>query len=342
MLILGEAPGADEERKGKPFVGAAGKLLTDNLLPAAGLTIEHFHVLNTFTKRPPENNLKLWTRTKTELKKAGIDWQRCGPPLAKRYLHPEHHWQLAELSSRVSLLKPDLIICLGATALWAITSEGSIGNARGNIFPTQWGSGIATYHPAALLRQWSNLPLTWADLTKASLWIEGTLPKPLSRRLWINPTFAEIANVYALFARNPSWTLGVDIETAPATGQITTISFATPHEGICIPIWDRHAAADACCYWPTDAEEVKAWRWIARFCELPNPKVLQNGLYDMQYMLDAPLELRMRNVADDTAILQHALQPELPKALGTLASLYLNEPSWKQMRASAKDAKADD
>jgi hypothetical protein len=70
---------------------------------------------------------------------------------------------------------------------------------------------------------------------------------------------------------------------------------------------------------------------------------MQNGLYDSQYLLDAPIDIRLRNWHDDTAILHHALQPELPKALGTLASLYLNEPSWKQMRTSKKDeAKADE
>jgi hypothetical protein len=69
---------------------------------------------------------------------------------------------------------------------------------------------------------------------------------------------------------------------------------------------------------------------------------MQNGLYDMQYLLDT-LDLRVLNVVHDTAIMQHTLQPELPKALGTLASLYLNEPLWKQMRESAKDDnKADE
>ena len=85
-----------------------------------------------------------------------------------------------------------------------------------------------------------------------------------------------------------------------------------------------------------------AWRWVEKFCHLPNVKVLQNGLYDMQYMLDAPVELRLHGKVEDTAILQHAYQPELRTDLGSLASFYLNEPSWKQMRTSAKDAKADD
>jgi hypothetical protein len=96
-----------------------------------------------------------------------------------------------------------------------------------------------------------------------------------------------------------------------------------------------------CNYWKTAQEEAEAWRLIQQFADLPFPKVLQNGLYDNQYLLEAP-EIRLRNITDDTAILQHCLQPELPKALGTLASLYLNEPAWKLMRGSIKDAKADE
>lgn len=340
IVLLGEAPGAEEEAAGQPFIGSSGRLLRDYLLPQAGLSIDFFHVMNTFIKRPPNNDLKAWTATKTELKKLGLPaW---GAPLNKRYLLPEYRWMLEELDTRLRTIQPDLIICLGGTALWAISGESAIGTHRGTFFKSRYGTAIATFHPAALLRQWSNLPLAWADLCKARGFIEGTLPAPLKRKLWINPTWAEIAKVYGLFLCNPKWVLGVDIETAPSLAQITTISFSTPIEGICIPIWDRYALPPKQNYWATAADEVKAWKWIRRFAQLPNPKVLQNGLYDSQYLMDAPIDIRLRNWHDDTAILQHSLQPELPKALGTLASLYLNEPSWKQMRASAKDAKADD
>jgi len=341
LVILGEAPGADEEQQGVPFVGASGTLLRERLLPAAGLDISQFHVLNTFIDRPPNNDLKNWTANKTELKKLGLTPQ--GDPLNKRFLLPQYRWQLAELDKRLTALKPDLIICLGGTALWAVSGDGAIGTHRGTFFQSRYGTAIATYHPAALLRQWSNLPLAWADLRKAAGYVAGTLTPPLKRRLWINPTFMEIGQVYALFIRNPHWVLGVDIETCPSIDQITTISFAAAHEGICIPIWNKDAAVGKENYWSSIGEERKAWRWIKRFAELPNPKVLQNGLYDSQYLLDAPLDIRLRNWQDDTAILSHALQPELPKALGTLASIYLNEPSWKQMRTAKKDeSKADE
>lgn len=343
LLVLGEAPGENEEQTNIPFSGASGRLLRDQLFPLAGLSIPNWSITNVFLTRPPQNDLKNWTLTKTDYKRQfGTVPPNNPPPIAKRYLHPDYHWHLEELSTRLAALQPAFIICLGATALWAITGEAGISNSRGTIFSTQWGHAIATYHPAAILREWSLFPFAWADLVKARKHLAGELLTPLTRTLWYNPTFSEIAKVYSRFKEHPEWDLGVDIETCPAIDQITTISFGTPTESLCIPIWDRHAAQGAENYWPNVESERIAWRWIERFCKLPNKKVLQNGLYDMQYMLDAPIELRLAGEIEDTAILSHSLQPELPKSLGTLASLYLNEPSWKQMRQAAKDAKAEE
>lgn len=340
LVLLGEAPGSEEESKGLPFVGPSGTLLRRTLLPLAGLSADDFHILNVFTDRPPGNDLTAWTANKTELKKLGQ--KPVGSPLNKRYLLAEHQRHLAELDTRLRELKPDLIIALGGTALWALSGDGAIGTHRGTFLRTPYGLAIATYHPAALLRQWSNLPLAVADLRKAAGHLAGTLAAPLKRKVCINPSWQEMLEVYTAFRANPTAVLGVDIETAPAIDQITTISFGTPELCICIPLWDRHGGPDAHNVYATAKDEVRAWRWIERFAKLPNPKVMQNGLYDSQYLMDAPIDIRLQSWYDDTAILQHSLQPELPKALGTIASLYLNEPSWKQMRTGAKDAKADE
>lgn len=344
LIIIGEAPGEQEEAAGVPFVGAAGKQLTD-LMAQAGLDRDQWHITNTFIKRPPNNDLAdpSWTLNKTEFKRE-YGYVPLTPPLKKRYLLPEHQWQIEELQERLRVLKPDLILAMGATALWALTSEDAITQWRGNFFTCAYGRAIATLHPASVLYQYSNMPLLWADLVKVRLWMEGKLAPPLHRRLWVNPTPAEIATFYYRLRNTPQALVGVDIETAPSLAQITTVSFSTAEEGICIPIWDRNTHdSDKQNYWPTPADELKyGWKNIKRFAELPNPKVMQNGLYDAQYLLDAPIEIRLRNWSDDTSLAHHSWQPELPKALGTLASLHLNEPSWKQMRASAKDAKADE
>jgi hypothetical protein len=195
-----------------------------------------------------------------------------------------------------------------------------------------------------VLRQWDQRPLLWADLLKSRRFLQQTLPPPLRRRFLLPETIQEIKDCLASWqtrSLTPTRSLGVDIETDPRCGQITTISFGFEDEAICIPLFDKATLPELCNYWKTAQEEAEAWRLIQQFADLPFPKVLQNGLYDNQYLLEAP-EIRLRNITDDTAILQHCLQPELPKALGTLASLYLNEPAWKLMRGSIKDAKADE
>jgi len=339
LVLLGEAPGAEEEKAGVPFIGSSGRLLREGLLRDAGLDADDFHILNTFSQRPDNNDLKNWTVNKTEAKKLGLDWQTLGPPLHKRYLLPQYQPLLRETRRTLDAIQPDLIVGLGATALWFLSNESTITNFRGTFFNTPWGTeAICTFHPASILYQWSNYPIAWADLRKVRQKLNADLPAPLRREFVINPTFAEMANAYARLNQTTS-EIGVDIETAPSIAQITTISFSVPTFGICIPIWDKYTGRSV---YSSVADEIKAWRWIDRFARLPQKKVLQNGIYDAQYLLDAPIPITLRNYTDDTALLHHALQPELPKDLGTLASLYLNEPAWKQMRRSAKDAKADE
>lgn len=343
LVIIGEAPGEEEERSGTPFIGSAGRQLTESMI-SAGLDRAEWFILNTFLKRPPNNDLTddSWTLNKTEFKRE-YGYVPLTPPLKKRYLRPEHQWQIAELQSRLRILQPDLIVAMGATALWALTSQDTIMQWRGNFFTSPYGRAIATLHPASVLYQYSNMPLLWADLVKVRLWLENRLAPPLRRRLWINPTWAEAEALYARWQVTPDALLGVDIETCPSIDQITTISFSTETEGICIPIWDRNCVeVSKQNFWPEVVDELKAWKLIRRFAQLSNPKVMQNGLYDAQYQLDAPIEIRLTNWRDDTSLAHHSYQPELLKDLGTLASLHLNEPSWKQMRKGSKDAKADE
>jgi uracil-DNA glycosylase len=342
LLIIGEAPGEEEQKQGKPFVGASGQLL-DELLKISGFRRSCFHITHVFSERPPGNDLKQWTLTKTELKKQGFSETGRLPQLQKRYLHPEHEPELLRLREELFAIRPDLTLAFGGTALWALTGDGRITQSRGVLFDTDFGGrALATYHPAAILRQWDLRPLAWADLRKAKRSLDGVLEQPLHRRIYINPTEEELKYCYEQFASDETQLLGVDIETAPGCDQITTVAFGTPTLGVTIPVWDRYTLPTLCHSYGSASEEAARWGWIRAFGQLANPKVLQNGLYDMQYLLDT-MDIRLKNVVDDTAILQHTLQPELPKALGTLASLYLNEPLWKNMRESAKDDnKADE
>lgn len=317
-----------------PLSSAQKFFLDEQLMRVFGFQLSAFDQTCIFPEYAEER-----TCTKTEYKKLS-----AVPPtmVSKRCMLPDH---ADAFSNKAFDIDPtQLIIAFGSIPLLFLTGETNVNNFRGNFAQSIFGNtAINTYTPAFIQKQYKHLPIFLADLVKARKYLDGSIPQPLNRKLWINPTIAEIQHVYATFRRSAKTPLGVDIETCPSIDQITTISFSTEIEGICIPIWDKDAPADTQNYWPAIQEEITAWKWIRRFCELPNTKILQNGLYDMQYMLDAPVELRLSGHIEDTALLQHSLEPEMQKSLGFLASLYLNEPSWKQMRLAAKDeVKADE
>jgi DNA polymerase len=143
LMLIGEAPGAEEDRQGKPFVGAAGRLL-DRMLLAVGLDRAGVYITNTIFWRPPGN------RTPT----------------------PEEVGQcLPFVERQIALVAPKVLVFLGASAAKALLgrSEG-ITRLRGRWLAYQ-GPGlpapvdaIATFHPAYLLRQPSHKRESWRDL----------------------------------------------------------------------------------------------------------------------------------------------------------------------------------
>ena len=87
---------------------------------------------------------------------------------------------------------------------------------------------------------------------------------------------------------------------------------------------------DGTSYWPTESDELTARHFCNSLLSSRIRKVTQNGLYDIQYMLDEGFELR--GFDEDTMLLHHSLYPEMLKGLGFLGSIYSSEPAWKLMR----------
>lgn len=136
MMLVGEAPGAEEERLGRPFVGAAGKLL-NKILAAAGFRREDLYITNIAKCRPPGNRLP---------KKDEAD--RC-------YVY---------LVRQIELIKPRLIVCLGTLATqYLIHQQVKVTAVRGQVFEKGGIKIIATYHPAALLRDPGKKKPVWQD-----------------------------------------------------------------------------------------------------------------------------------------------------------------------------------
>jgi uracil-DNA glycosylase len=141
VMLVGEAPGADEDREGLPFVGRSGKLL-DRMLAAIGLDRKQVYVANIIPWRPPGN------RTPTPQESA-----ICLPFIARQ----------------IELAKPDFLICLGGpSAQTLLRQRDGILKLRGNWFDYQAGDrvikALPTLHPAYLLRQPLQKRLAWRDL----------------------------------------------------------------------------------------------------------------------------------------------------------------------------------
>jgi DNA polymerase len=140
ILIIGEAPGRDEDLKGRPFVGKSGQLL-DKILAACGFTREeHVFISNIVKCRPPDNRMPT-------TQEAAV----CMPYLLKQ----------------IELIGPKILILLGATALkYMAGQEHRITRERGNWVDLDGRLAMPVYHPAALLRDPSLKRSTWEDFKK--------------------------------------------------------------------------------------------------------------------------------------------------------------------------------
>ncbi len=139
LLVIGEAPGADEDIQGEPFVGRAGKLLTDILL-AIQFKREEVFIANILKCRPPNNRNPL-----------PAEMEQCLPYLYKQ----------------IELIKPKVILCLGLVAANSLLKNKlSLTQMRGNVYELNGVKVVVTYHPAALLRNPGWKRGCWEDVQK--------------------------------------------------------------------------------------------------------------------------------------------------------------------------------
>lgn len=140
VLIIGEAPGRDEDLQGRPFVGLSGQLL-DKILAACGFNRkEHVYISNIIKCRPPGNRTPLPEET-----------HRCKPYLLKQ----------------IELIDPKILILLGATALKnMIGTDMKITRFRGTWINWENRLAMPVYHPSALLRNPALKRDTWEDFKK--------------------------------------------------------------------------------------------------------------------------------------------------------------------------------
>ena len=146
-LVIGEAPGADEDKQGEPFVGRAGQLL-NSMIAAMGMKREQVYIANVLKCRPPGNR-----DPKPE------EAELCRPFLERQ----------------IALIQPQIILAVGRIAAQNLLhTDTTIGRLRGTVHRLGELPVVVTYHPAYLLRSPSEKRKAWADLKLAMRTAQGT------------------------------------------------------------------------------------------------------------------------------------------------------------------------
>lgn len=324
IALIGEAYGEDEEREGRPFVGWTGRVLR-SFLHQAGIAYNECFVTNVFNLRPqPRNDISCLCGPRAE----GIK----GYPslLQSKYVRAEYAPELERLYAELEREKPNVIVALGNTALWALLRITGIRKYRGAPIDSPYGKVLPTYHPSGVNRDYALSPVFYADLIKAKREAEFPEVRRPAREIWLDPTIDDLYEFRQQFIL-PNPRCASDIETAQET--ITCIGFApTPHVGLVIPFYDPSKSDGN--YWPTFEEEKEAWHFVRTTLALPKQFVFQNGMYDLQYLWRT-VGITVPFAEHDTMLLHHALQPEMNKGLAFLGTLYTDEAQWKLERKSS-------
>lgn len=310
ICIIGEAPGANEAKLRKPFVGASGQELS-RMLHSAGLTRSGLYLTNVIKEQPPGNDISHF-----------IDFG----PKSPRITNPKTNAYLYYLEEELSSCSANVFVPMGNTALWALTERTGILKLRGSILESTLLPGrkvVPTIHPRAVLPPtgvylWRYM--IQHDLQRAreeSKSPDIALPEMEMR---IAPDYSSTIDFLSYILREVPV---VDVDIEVYRDQVSCIGFAPSAEiAFCIPFLNEQGN-----YWLPE-QEIEIWKAITKI--LSNPHIVKRGqniLFDTFFLLHRH-QIKTHNV-EDTMIAQGILYPDFPKGLDFITSLYTRIPYYK-------------
>lgn len=332
LMIVGDFPALNEV--GGPFTNGYWRYLKAKLSQVGIPVNDSSQVIWRNVINTPGASIYAFTQK-------GAKGALTGLPAAAKghYLRPEFASDILKLYSEIRRLKPNLVLAVGELPLLALTHQTKPMFARGRVT-----SGIAStdgikilpcYHPRSVMADQTEEPVLFADLAKAKREMQFPELRRPQRYLHLRPSIDDLESFYQEFIV-PSEELSIDIETKGTI--ITCVGVApSPERALVIPFYDEEKPSGN--YWETAREERIAWDFVRRLgSDRSKATFGQNFSYDVQYLWRF-MGIPMLNWRDDTMILHHALQPEMQKGLGFLASIYTDELAWKFM---AKNRAAND
>lgn len=317
IYIVGEAPGADEIERGRPFVGASGMEL-DVMLREAGLDRRDCFLTNVCHERPPSyqrngkwihNDIDQWFLGKIAAAKAGIA-STAGRRPARQITEG-----LSELRRALADHNPTLVIALGNTPLWALTGHHGITKWRGSVFDTgedrdrgpaagvAGGKVICTFHPADVLRQWTHRPIVVQDFRRA---LRESSHREVRKPTWNFTIPSSVSDVRDWFTSADTPIDRPIVCDTEGWGRVDCIGFASSSErAICIPM--KHETGGSLHYW--SEEDECAVTLFLREVLTTRSVVFHNALWDCQVI--ARRWGFLPQLAGDTQAMQHVCFPGL-------------------------------
>lgn len=323
IVIIGEAPGQEEENSGRPFVGGSGQLL-DQVLNKVGLPRGRCYLTNIMQIRPFKNDFGQFYEDKKRTNPSGLLQEGI------RRLHAE-----------LRQLKPNVIVPVGSEALRAVTGLRSIEKWRGSILDSQFGKVVGSYHPAAILREYRNRPILELDfqrVAKQSTFSDVRLP---SHTFHIDPTYEHVLDF--LRAIKAGQRISFDIETIGRLIRCLGIAISS-REALCIPFMSSpwryrpgtignllveqdptHSPTRISSHWSEEQEYVILQELDRIFSDPSIEKGAQNAPFDAT-RLEKQFGIVTKGLVLDTMLAFHTLYCELPKGLDFLCSIYTEVP----------------
>ena len=328
IAIIGEAPGAYEEREGRPFVGPAGGIL-ESCLHTAGLTRAEMYITNLVKVKPAKNLITPWFDAKKGLTPLGKECQ-------------------AALVEELNEVGANVLVTLGAASTYALTGVLGILKWRGSILPTienlfpEQRKVVACIHPAATLHGGKKIKSAIRGETSISPYIyryyisqdlkrakeQSDFPeiRYKKRALIVEMTFDEALQWIKFYtSEGLDWGKPVAVDIEVVNYEVSCISLcADPELSISIPFYCMESAQA----W-TLLEECILWKAMAGFLENEKiTKVFQNGIFD-RHFLAYRNNIITRGDCEDTMYAHHIIFPDFHKGLQFLNSVYCDMPYYK-------------
>lgn len=170
LLIVGEAPGAEEIKQNQPFVGRSGQLL-DKALAEAGIERAACYVANVFRFQPPGNKVDHFFASRRAAQQAGEGLVESLGPFAGKYCLAKYAGEIEQLRQTILAYRPAVLLAVGRTPLWALTGADKITALAGTQSACRFAPELpvmTTFHPSYILRgNWGLMPQWVSHMAKA-------------------------------------------------------------------------------------------------------------------------------------------------------------------------------